>query len=303
MEIGGIAMVTKQSERKISAKGTEIAVISKGADDDFISLTDIAKYKNTIYASEVIQNWMRNRSTVEFLGLWEQIYNPSFNYLEFEVINNEAGQNAFVLTPKRWIESVNAIGMTSKQGRYAETFAHKDIAFKFAAWISVEFELYMIKDYQRLKADEGHRLKFEWNVHRELSKVNYRIHTDAIKAHLLPPMLTLQQISFTYASEADILNMALFGITAKQWRDQNPRLPGNIRDHANIYQLIVLINIESMNAELIKQGLSAKERLEYLNRMAIEQTRSLIDSSAAKRFGGSIQNTASLKSSEKKRGV
>ncbi|MDR1736893.1 MAG: KilA-N domain-containing protein [Oscillospiraceae bacterium] len=277
-------MADKQFTGKITAQGTEITVFSKGTDDDFISLTDIARYKNAAYPSEVIQNWMRNRSTVEFLGLWERIYNPNFNYLEFEVIDREAGRNAFVLTPKRWIESVNAIGMTTKQGRYAATLANKDIAFKFAAWISAEFELYIIKDYQRLKSDEGHRLQFEWNAKRELSKVNYRIHTDAIKEHLIPPTLTPQQIGFAYANEADMLNMALFGITAKQWREQTPNRVGNIRDYADVYQLIVLINLESMNAELIKQGLSQKDRLEYLNRMAIEQVQSLMESAAAKRL-------------------
>jgi len=233
---------------------------------------------------------MRNRNTVEFLGLWERIYNPNFNYLEFEAIDREAGRNTFVLTPKRWIESVNAIGMTSKQGRYAATFAQKDIAFKFAAWISAEFELYIIKDYQRLKADESFRHELEWNVKRELSKVNYRIHTDAIKEHLIPPMLTPQQVSYTYASEADMLNMALFGITAKQWREQNPSSSGNIRDNADIYQLIALVNLESMNAELIKQGVGQEARLKYLNRMAIEQMQSLIESDAGKRFKGKQGN-------------
>jgi hypothetical protein len=200
-----------ESQDTINAKGTEIVVLSVGTPDDFISLTDIARYKNTEYPSEVIQNWMRNRSTVEFLGLWERLYNPDFNYLEFEVIDSEAGRNGFVLTPKRWIESVNATGMTSKQGRYAATFAHKDIAFKFASWISAEFELYIIKDYQRLKSDENYRLSLDWNVNRVLAKVNYKIHTNAIRDNLIPPELTARQRSFVYADEADILNVALFG--------------------------------------------------------------------------------------------
>ena len=266
-----MVMATKPYKEKISAKGTEITVLSKGTDDDFISLTDIAKYKNVSYPSEVIQNWMRNRSTVEFLGLWEKIYNPVFNYLEFEVIDSEAGHNAFVLTPKRWIESVNAIGMTSKQGRYAVTYAHKDIAFKFAAWISAEFELYIIKDYQRLKSDENSRISLEWNVTRILSKVNYRIHTDAIKQNLIPPELTQQQKSFIYADEADLLNVALFGMTAAQWRKENEGKSGNMRDYATIEQLLVLANLENINAVYIGNGIQQTDRIVELNRIARSQ--------------------------------
>jgi hypothetical protein len=275
-------MADKTFKGKISAKGTEITVLSQGTDDDYISLTDIAKYKNADYPSEVIQNWMRNRSTVEFLGLWERIHNPNFNYLEFEVIDGEAGRNAFVLTPKRWIETVGAIGMTSKQGRYAATFAHKDIAFKFASWISAEFELYIIKDYQRLKADENSRISLDWNVKRILAKVNYRIHTDAIRDNLIPPEVTNRQKSFVYADEADLLNTALFGMTAAEWRKANPDKDGNMRDHATIEQLLVLANLENINALYIGKGLSQSERIAELNRLARQQLAQLLDNSSVK---------------------
>jgi len=276
-------MAEKMFKGKITAQGREITVLSAGSQDDFISLTDIAQYRNANFPSEVIQNWMRNRSTVEFLGLWERIHNPNFNYLEFEVIDQEAGRNAFVLTPKRWIESVNAAGMTSRQGRYAATYAHKDIAFKFAAWISAEFELYIIKDYQRLKADENSRISLDWNVKRILAKVNYRIHTDAIKDNLLPPKLTARQKSFVYADEADLLNTALFGMTAAEWRKKNPGKDGNMRDYATIEQLLVLSNLENINALLIGQGKPQSERIEALNTIAksqldaIARTNSLMD--------------------------
>jgi hypothetical protein len=268
----------------IHAQGTEIAVLTRGGNDDFISLTDIAKYKNADYASNVIQNWMRNRSTVEFLGLWERIHNPDFNYLGFEVIDREAGHNAFVLTPKRWIESVNAIGMTSKQGRYAATYANKDIAFKFASWISVEFEMYIIKDYQRLKSAEQQRLSLEWNLQRTLAKINYRIHTDAIKEQIIPKEVTPPQAAAVYASEADLLNVALFGMTAGEWRTANPDAEGNMRDAATLEQLVVLSNLESVNALLIRQGLPQGERLRQLNQTAIAQMKSLVSASAAKRL-------------------
>jgi hypothetical protein len=268
----------------ITAQGTEIAILPRGSDDDFLSLTDLAKYKNADYPSEIIQNWMRNRSTVEFLGLWERIHNPDFNYLEFEVIDREAGRNSFVLTPKRWIKSVNAIGMTSKQGRYAATYAAKDIAFKFAAWISAEFELYVIKDYQRLKSDENSRAALEWNLQRTLSKINYRIHTDAIKEEIIPKVVTKAQAGFVYASEADLLNVALFGMTAAEWRAANPDKDGNMRDHATLEQLVVLSNMESINALLIRQGLPQNERLIQLNNTAITQMKSLLGASVQKRL-------------------
>ena len=264
-------MADKQIKSIIQASGHEITVLSSANEDDYISLSDIARYRNAQYPSDVIQNWMRLRSTVEYLGLWERLHNPNFNYLEFEVIDAEAGHNSFVLTPKRWIESTGAIGIISKQGRYASTFAHSDIAFKFAAWISVEFELYIIKDYQRLKGDEQHRHAIDWNVKRLLAKANYRIHTDAIKENLIPNDLPKNQQGFVYADEADVLNVALFGITAKQWRDDNPNTDGNIRDHASIEQLIVMANLENANALFIQQGMSQHERLRTLRDLAVTQ--------------------------------
>jgi hypothetical protein len=258
---------------KMTVKGIDIQY-KQVNENDFISITDIARYKNADYPSDIIQNWMRNRSTVEFLGLWEQLYNVNFNYLEFEVIDKEAGRNAFVLTPKRWIESVNAIGMITKQGRYAETYAHRDIAFKFASWISVEFELYMIKEFQRLKENEQKAL--EWTAKRELAKVNYRIHTDAIKENLLVPELTQKQISFVYANEADMLNVTLFGKTAGEWRKENPGKKGNIRDYTGVEQLLVLANLESYNAILLEQGLPQAERIVLLNKTARKQLESLM---------------------------
>jgi hypothetical protein len=277
----------KTTKSTITAKGFDIAIQTSAHQIDYISITDIAKYKSSA-PDDVIKNWLRNRSTIEFLGLWEQLNNPDFNPVEFDGFRNEAGSNTFVLSPQKWVKATGAIGIHSKSGRYGGTYAHIDIAMEFASWISPEFKLYIIKEYQRLKTDESYRLQLEWNAKRELSKVNYRIHTDAIKEHLIPPTLTPVQIGFTFASEADMLNMALFGITAKQWREQNTGLAGNIRAHANIYQLIVLVNLESMNAELIKQGLGQKDRLKYLNKMAIEQMKSLVDSAAAKRLNETL---------------
>ena len=277
-------MTSTNFKGKITAKGTEITVLSKGNEDDYISLTDIARYKNSDYPSEVIQNWLRNRSTVEFLGIWERIHNPDFNYLEFEVIDHEAGRNAFVLTPKRWIEAVGAIGMTSKQGRYAATFAHKDIAFKFASWISAEFELYIIKDYQRLKSDENSRISLDWNVKRVLAKVNYKLHTDAIRDSLIPSKLTLRQKSFVYADEADLLNVALFGQTAVEWRKANPNKDGNMRDHATIEQLLVLANLENVNALFISNGMPQSERIDELNRLARMQLSAILDMNSVKKL-------------------
>ena len=282
----------KHIKATIQAKGVEIALQTIGS-ADYISLTDIAKYKNDA-PDDVIKNWIRNRETIESLGLWEQLNNPGFKPVEFDGFRIAAGRNAFVLSPQKWIKATGAIGIQSKSGRYGGTFAHVDIAMEFASWISPEFKLYIIKDYQRLKTDEGHRLALEWNAKRELSKVNYRIHTDAIKEYLLPQHLTSQQVNFTYANEADMLNMALFGMTAKQWRTQHPDAAGNMRDHADIYQLIVLVNLESMNAELIKQGMPQNERLAYLNNMAIEQMRSLINSAAVQRLNMTISDTPAL---------
>lgn len=261
--------------KTINVKGTEITLFSEGT-SDFISLTDIAKHKDSANTDSIIQNWLRNRNTIELLGFWESMYNPNFKPLEFEGFRKQAGLNSFVMTPKKWIETTNAIGITSKAGRYGGTFAHMDIAFEFASWISIEFKLFIIKEFQRLKADESDRLKLNWNLQRTLAKVNYRIHTDAIKENLIPATLTKEKINVVYTNEADMLNMALFGMTAKQWRDTNPKAEGNIRDDANIEQLVVLSNLESINAVLIHQGLPQSERLMQLNKIAITQMKSLI---------------------------
>ena len=269
----------------INAKGTEITVLSKGDENDYISLTDIARYKNPDEPKDVVKNWMRSSSTIEFLGLWEQLNNPDFKGVEFDSFIHEAGSNAFTLSPQKWIAATNAVGMLSKSGRYGGTFAHKDIAFEFASWVSAEFKLYIIKDYQRLKADENSRISLEWNVNRVISKINYKIHTDAIKDNLIPHLVSKQQQAFTYASEADMLNVALFGKTAREWKEQNPEAKGNMRDEATIQQLIVLSNLESMNAELIKQGILQNKRLIALNKMAIEQMTSIVGSAAIRRLG------------------
>ena len=227
---------------------------------------------------------MRNRSTIEFMGLWEQFHNPGFNSIEFDGIKNMAGSNSFSLTPKRWIQATNAKGIISKTGRYGGTFAHKDIAFEFASWLSAEFKFYLIKEFQRLKEEENNRLKLGWNLQRTLSKINYHIHTDAIKENLIPPTVTRQQQSFIYASEADMLNVALFGMTAKEWREQNPGKEGNIRDYASLEQLVVLTNLESLNAVLIEQGLKQGERLKQLNTIAINQLKTLLKYNSHKKL-------------------
>ena len=268
--------MTKIIKDIIHADGIDISVYSEDLKNDYISLTDIARKREGEYPGYVIQNWLRNKGTISFVGLWESIHNPDFNYIEFEAIKNEAGLNSFVLTPKRWVETTNAIGIVTKGGRYAATYAHKDIAFEFASWISSEFKLYIIEDYQRLKAGENARLSLNWNLNREISKLNYRIHTDAIKEKLIPPLLTSEQISYTYASEADLLNTVLFGKTAKQWRDDNPKKSGNIRDNATLYQLLVLANMESYNAILIEQGKPQSERLILLRNLAIRQMDTLV---------------------------
>ncbi len=259
----------------IHANGMDIGIYTSDFENEFISLTDIAKYKNSEDPRFAIQNWMRNRNTIEFLGIWEMLSNPDFNRVQFEAVRSEAGLNRFVMTPTKWIEEMNAIGIVSKAGRYGGTFAHSDIAFEFASWISAEFKAYLIKDYQRLKKDENSRLSLNWNLNREISKLNYRVHTDAIKEKIIPPLLTPEQISFTYASEADLLNMVLFGKTAKQWRDDNPNEKGNIRDQATIYQLLVLANMESYNAILIKQGKTQSERMQLLHELAVQQMTTL----------------------------
>ena len=252
---------------KINVQNTEITVVSYN-EADYISLTDIAKFKSDD-PTAVIGNWMRNRNTVEYLGIWESLYNPGFNPIEFEGFRKEAGLNAFTLSPKKWIEATHAIGIMSKSGRYGGTYAHKDIAFKFASWISVEFELYIIKEFQRLKTEEQAQLG--WSAKRELSKINYRIHTDAIKQNLIPMEVTPIQASIIYANEADVLNVAMFGMTAKQWRETNPELKGNIRDYATINELICLSNMENLNAVFIEQNMTQRERLVKLNQIAIHQ--------------------------------
>lgn len=262
--------------KTINVSGTDVTILQNN-ESDYISLTDIARHKDAKNTDTIIQNWLRNRNTIELLGFWETIYNPNFKPLEFEGFRKQAGLNSFVLTPKKWIETTAAIGLFSKSGRYGGTFAHKDIAFEFASWVSIEFKLYIIKEFQRLKTDENDRLKLEWNLQRTLAKVNYHIHTDAIKENLVPNELSKNQISFVYANEADLLNVALFGITAKQWRDSNPNAEGNLRDSATIEQLVVLSNLESINAVLIHQGLEQKERLLQLNKVAITQMKSLVN--------------------------
>lgn len=257
--------------QKVNVKDTTVSVI-KYDETDFISLTDIAKFKSE-EPNAVIANWLRNRNTIEYLGIWETLYNTDFKPLEFEGFKKEAGLNAFTLSPTKWIESTNAKGIIVKSGRYGGTYAHKDIAFKFASWISVEFELYFIKEFQRLKEEEQKQLG--WSAKRELAKINYRIHTDAIKQNLIPPELTPAQKSFVYADEADMLNVAMFGMTASQWREANPELKGNIRDYASINQLICLSNMENLNAVFINDGLSQRERLEKLNKIAIQQMKVL----------------------------
>ena len=253
-------------------------------DSDFISLTDIARIKNPAEPKDVVKNWIRSRSTIEFLGLWEKINNPTFKGVEFDSLRAEAGLNSFTLSPSKWIELTAAIGIKSTAGRYGGTYAHKDIAFEFASWISAEFKLFLIKEFQRLKDEEIQSRELEWNLTRSLSKINYRIHTDAIAQNLIPQSITTAQVGQIYASEADILNMALFGHTAKQWRDKNQDKSGNVRDYAAVEQLVVLSNLESLNAELIRQGLDQSVRLKALNATAIAQMQSLLNNPAFKQL-------------------
>ncbi len=267
MNCATFAVEIKGIMAKITVQQTNVTIISVN-EKDYISLTDIAKYKSDD-PTAVIGNWMRNRNTIEYLGIWETLYNSHFKPLEFEGFRKEAGLNAFTLSPQKWINATNAIGIVAKAGRYGGTYAHKDIAFKFASWISVEFELYMVKEFQRLKEQEQHLLG--WTAKRELSKINYHIHTDAIKERLIPETVTSQQASIIYANEADVLNVAMFGITAKQWCEANPELKGNIRDYATINELICLSNMENLNAVFINEGLPQSERLMKLNQIAIHQ--------------------------------
>lgn len=269
-------------QRKINVKGTEIILLSDNI-NDFISLSDIARFQDPDRVNYIVQNWMRSRSTIEFLGLWEKLNNPNFKGIEFDAFRANSGLNSFSLTPKRWIESVNAKGITSKSGHNGGTYAHKDIAFEFASWISPEFKLYLIKEFQRLKDDENRRLTTGWDVKRTLAKVNYRIHTDAIKEYIIPK-ITIEQANFTYANEADVLNKALFGLTAKEWDEANPEKKGNIRDYADVTQLVCLSNLESLNAEFIREGLSQDKRLVRLNETAIFQMKSLIRNPSIKKL-------------------
>ncbi len=274
----------------MAVQGASVRVLSQDQ-QDIICLTDIAKYKNPDHPDDVIRNWLRNRNTLEFFGVWERLNNPGFNPVEFDGIRLQAGLNSFILTPKQWIEKTGAVGLTSSAGRYGGTHAHKDIAFEFASWVSVEFKLYLIREFQRLKEDENNRLKHDWNLQRTLTKINYRIHTDAIKDTLIPPSITKAQAAAVYASEADLLNVALFGQTAKQWRDAHPNADGNLRDHAPLEQLVVLTNLESLNSVLIRQGLAPGERLRTLNDIAITQMRSLLAASGMKKLKGGPPHT------------
>ena len=270
-------------QRTIIVKGTEVTVTTRG-EEDYISLTDMVKG----FGDEVVlYGWLRNKNTVEFLGIWEQLNNPEFKPLEFDRFLQQAGLNRFSLSPAKWVEATGAIGIYSKAGRGGGTYAHKDIAFEFGSWLSPEFKLYLITEFQRLKRAEAANRSIEWNVQRTLAKVNYRIHTDAIKQHLMPQVLTKVQVNAIYANEADLLNMALFGTTAAVWRRANPKADGNIRDQATLEQLVVLSNLESINAMLIHQGLAAPQRLAQLNTMAITQMRSLLNAPSLKRLGTS----------------
>jgi len=267
---------------KIQVLDNEISIYTFN-DEDYICITDIARYKDPDRTDYIIQNWLRNRNTIEFLGIWERLNNPDFNPIEFDGFRKLSGLNSFTLTPKQWIERTSAIGLISKPGRYGGTYAHKDIAYEFASWISVEFKLYLIKEFQRLK-DEEHK-QLGWDIRRNLAKINYRIHTDAIRENLIPAELTRQQITTIYASEADVLNMALFGITAKEWREANTDKTGNIRDYADISQLVCLSNLENLNALFINENLSQQERLVKLNSIAIHQMKLLTEDAGIRKLG------------------
>ena len=279
--------MSKVKKDTIEAKGFAIQIYTEDFRNDYISLTDIARYKNMHEPKDVVKNWLRVRDTIEFLGLWETIHNPNFKGVEFDSFRKEAGTNAFTLSPQRWIENTNAIGIISKSGRGGGTFAHPDIAMEFASWISAEFKLYLIQDYKRLKLDENSKLSLEWNLNREISKINYKIHTDAIKEYLLED-LTNEQLSYKYASEADMLNVALFNKRAKQWREENSDLKGNMRDYASLNELLVLANMESYNAILIGKGMEQKERMVELRKLARKQLTSLekLNNSGIKKLEG-----------------
>ncbi|MBS3141107.1 KilA-N domain-containing protein [Candidatus Woesearchaeota archaeon] len=269
-------------DQKVKVLGTKVSVLF---DKDYISLTDIAKYKDQDHPADVIKNWIRSKDSIDFLGLWEKINNPKFKLVEFDQFRTQAGSNAFVLSPQKWIEKTNAIGIISESGRYGGTYAHKDIAFEFASWVSVEFKLYLIKEFQRLKEEESERKSLDWDIKRNLVKINYRIHTDAIKKHLVPGRISRTEENLIYATEADILNLALFGMTAKEWREKNSSLEGNMRDYADVSQLVCLSNLENLNALFIKEKLNKSKRLEKLNLIAIEQMLILTKIDNIKRLG------------------
>ena len=283
-------------EKKIIVKGNQISLILRQDDNDFISLTDIARSKNPEFPADVIKNWLRSRSTIDFIGTWEQINNPSFNMVEFDQFKNQAGINSFVMSPDKWIKTTSSIGLRSKSGRYGGgTYAHKDIAFEFGSWISAEFKLYLIKEFQRLKSDENNKLSLGWDVKRQLTKINYRIHTDAIATNLIPVDLSKIQKNIIFGSEADILNKALFGLTAKEWRDRNKGKEGNIRDYCDVTQLVVLANLETLNANFIEQGISQFNRLIELNRLAISHMKSLLGLNSIKKLESNLKNNLKLK--------
>ena len=275
--------MSKAKKATIEVQGAAITILSK-ENGDYISLTDMVR--NFEGGGALIEQWLKNKDTVLFLGVWERMHNSDFNSLEFEGIRNEAGRNSFFLSAKAWVERTRAKGLSASAGRYGGTFAHKDIAFEFGSWLSPEFKLYLIKEFQRLKDDENRRLSLAWSLNRTLSKLNYRIHTDAVKAHLIPAVVTPAQAAIVYATEADVLSVALFGLTAKQWRESNPKLEGNIREYASVEQLLVLANIEGMNAEFIHMGLAQGERLKRLNQIAIRQLEVLTVAPVAKRLQG-----------------
>ena len=270
--------------KKINTQGLEIYTFEQN-DGDYISLTDMARYKNSLEPKDVVKNWMRNYSTIEFLGIWERINNPNFKGVEFDAFKKEAGANSFTLSPKLWIEKTGAIGVISRAGNGGGTFAHKDIAFEFATWISAEFKLYLIKEFQRLKIEENERLVLGWDAKRSLTKINYRIHTDSIKDHIvLPQKLSQKDATAVYVGEADVLNKALFSMTALEWRNKNKGKDGNMRDYADVYQLICLANLETLNSEFIKMGMSQKDRLIKLNEIAITQMSSLLANNTVKKL-------------------
>lgn len=279
-------MAKKTYTTKLNANGIQVDVRYGGSTGDYISLTDMAKYRNAEATGLVISHWLSTRYAVDYLGIWERVNNPDFNITEFSNIRNQAGTNGYVLTCKQWIERTNAKGIISTAGRYGGTFAHFDIAMEFASWLSPEFKFFVFKDYQRLKTDENSRLSLGWNLNRELSKINYRIHTDAIKENIIPEDISARAASFIYATEADVLNVAIFGQTAKMWREANPETDSNLRDQATLRQLIVLVNLESMNAELIKLGLGRPERAARLNKMAIDQLNKLSEDDINQRLLG-----------------